>query len=87
MYVDVLSITPESVRLVWTIGVETGHGEAITGYDIEAETHYRPGVWKSIMTGKTQDLYITFCQVFGTFNTCTKPIKTTNYLDNAKTAL
>ena len=58
VYVDVLSITPESVRLVWTIGVETGHGEAITGYDIEAETHYRPGVWKSIMTGKTQDIYI-----------------------------
>ena len=38
--------------------METGHGEAITGYDIEAETHYRPGVWKSIMTGKTQNQYL-----------------------------
>ena len=52
VYVEELSVTAKSVRLVWTVTSEIAHGEAITGYDIEAETHYHPDVWKILMTGK-----------------------------------
>ena len=52
MYVEDNSVTPSSARLIWTIGAETAHGDAILSYDVEAETHYHPGVWKTLATGK-----------------------------------
>ena len=52
VYVDHLSITPYSARVVWTVGVETSRGAMMIGYDIEAESHFHPGIWKVVASGK-----------------------------------
>ena len=44
-------MTHYSVQLIWTVGAATDHGSPIISYDIEAETHYHPGVWKVLFTG------------------------------------
>ena len=51
VYVDQLTITPYSVRLQWTTGVETDHGNPIHSYDVEAEIHHYPGRWLLVATG------------------------------------
>ena len=52
VYVDELSVTAYSARLVWTVGVDTNHGDPVTSFDIEAETQYHPGEWQILKTGK-----------------------------------
>lgn len=55
VYVQELSVTSYSARLVWTVGVETDHGNPITSYDIEAETDYHPDDWTVLMTGRASN--------------------------------
>ena len=52
VYADPLSVTPYTVRLVWTVGPGIHHGDPIMFYDIEGETNYKPGVWNVMATGK-----------------------------------
>ena len=54
VYIEELSVTSFSCQLIWTIGVETDHGDPITSYDIEAESHYHPEQWFVILTGKSK---------------------------------
>ena len=51
LYIDHMSITTYSARVIWTIGPETDRGSPIFGYDIEAETQYYPGVWNLAAPG------------------------------------
>ena len=44
-------MTSYSARLVWTVGQETDHGDAITSFDVEAETNYHPGDWQILASG------------------------------------
>ncbi|KAL4221440.1 Immunoglobulin like [Mactra antiquata] len=48
VFVDDISVTPSSARVVWTNGLDIGHGSPITNYDIEADTNFEPGQWKTI---------------------------------------
>ena len=50
-YVQTASVTPNSVRLIWTVTQYMEHGSPITQYDIEAEVEYYPGQWKLVATG------------------------------------
>ena len=45
VYIDPLTVTPYSTRIIWTIGVESHHGSPIYAYDVETENHYYPGQW------------------------------------------
>ena len=51
VYVQDLTVTSYSARLVWTVGEETSHGDAITSFDVEAETNYHPGEWQILASG------------------------------------
>lgn len=51
VYVDFLSITTFSARVVWTVGPEIDRGSPIFGYDIEVESQYYPGVWNMVAPG------------------------------------
>ena len=62
VYIQELSVTSFSCQLVWSVGIETDHGDPITSFDIEAESHYHPGQWSVILTGKIIfDVLIYFC--------------------------
>ncbi|XP_052760902.1 contactin-like isoform X2 [Mya arenaria] len=45
VYVLDNTVTPRSVTLVWTWFVAIEHGAPIVGYDIEAESNFKPNVW------------------------------------------
>ena len=51
VYVQDLTVTSYSARLVWTVGQDTDHGDAITSFDVEAETNYHPGDWQILASG------------------------------------
>lgn len=49
VYVDINSVTPRSVRLIWTAVIPSRYRSSdVTSYDIEAETHYVKDQWKVI---------------------------------------
>ena len=56
VYADDNSITQESVMLIWTVTAEINHGGPITGYDIEAETNFHPGIWEVVASGKLHNV-------------------------------
>lgn len=56
VYVDKESVTTQSVRLVWSMTAEMGHGGSVTSYDVEAETNFHPGDWTIVASGKNKHI-------------------------------
>ncbi|KAL4221661.1 Contactin 1 [Mactra antiquata] len=58
LYSDDDSITVRSVLMIWTVTQSIHHGGPITGYDIEGETNYHPGVWNVVASDIPETLAV-----------------------------
>ncbi|KAL4221697.1 hypothetical protein ACF0H5_019952 [Mactra antiquata] len=49
VHIDQSSVTTRSVRIFWTISIDSSLGGIAGSYDIEADTNFEPNVWRLVM--------------------------------------